>query len=352
MKRLHGLSRARRPTTGARRSPWATSTACISATSRCWRWRTPRPPSSARRSGSSPSSRIRAASSPRTRRPFRLMTRRRPGAAAGEARGRGALRAAVRRGAGRPEPGAPSPREVLADGLGVRHVVVGADFRFGKGRAGDAATLQRARRGGRLRRDRGAAGLGRAAATSPRPPSARRSPTAAPRRRRASSATGTGSRAGSSTATSAAAALGFPTANLALDGLHLPRLRRLCRAGRRARRAAPRAATAASPRSACGRPSAENAAEPRGVSARLRRRPLRRGVCRWRWSPSSGPELRFDGVAPLVAQMRRRRAPRRGRAWRAAGEAEAVIETERLILRRWLPRDRARLRGDQRRPGR
>ena len=38
-----------------------------------------------------------------------------------------------------------SPEEfaerVLADGLGVRHVVVGADFRFGKGRAGDVAVL-------------------------------------------------------------------------------------------------------------------------------------------------------------------------------------------------------------------
>jgi riboflavin kinase/FMN adenylyltransferase len=32
--------------------------------------------------------------------------------------------------------------EVLARGLGVRHVVVGADFRFGKGRAGDAAALK------------------------------------------------------------------------------------------------------------------------------------------------------------------------------------------------------------------
>ncbi len=32
-------------------------------------------------------------------------------------------------------------RGVLAAGLGVRHVVVGADFRFGKARAGDAATL-------------------------------------------------------------------------------------------------------------------------------------------------------------------------------------------------------------------
>jgi riboflavin kinase/FMN adenylyltransferase len=33
-------------------------------------------------------------------------------------------------------------REVLAGGLGVRHVVVGADFRFGKGRAGDATELK------------------------------------------------------------------------------------------------------------------------------------------------------------------------------------------------------------------
>ncbi len=32
--------------------------------------------------------------------------------------------------------------EVLARGLGVRHVVVGADFRFGKGRAGDAVGLK------------------------------------------------------------------------------------------------------------------------------------------------------------------------------------------------------------------
>src|SRR4029079_17293687 len=33
-------------------------------------------------------------------------------------------------------------RTVLAEGLGIRHVVVGADFRFGKGRAGDAAMLR------------------------------------------------------------------------------------------------------------------------------------------------------------------------------------------------------------------
>ncbi len=33
-------------------------------------------------------------------------------------------------------------REVLADGLGVRHVVVGADFQFGKGRDGDVDSLK------------------------------------------------------------------------------------------------------------------------------------------------------------------------------------------------------------------
>lgn len=34
-------------------------------------------------------------------------------------------------------------REVLADGLGLKHVVVGRDFCFGKGRAGTAADLER-----------------------------------------------------------------------------------------------------------------------------------------------------------------------------------------------------------------
>ncbi len=34
-------------------------------------------------------------------------------------------------------------REVLVEGLGLRHAVVGRDFRFGKGREGDAAMLER-----------------------------------------------------------------------------------------------------------------------------------------------------------------------------------------------------------------
>ncbi len=33
-------------------------------------------------------------------------------------------------------------RDVIADGLGLKHVVVGADFCFGKGRAGNAQILQ------------------------------------------------------------------------------------------------------------------------------------------------------------------------------------------------------------------
>ena len=52
------------------------------------------------------------------------------------------------------------------------------------------------------------------------------------------------------------------------------------------------------------------------------------------------PELKFDGVEPLVAQMRARRG-RGARAAGARGRGEAMIETERLILRRWQARDRA-----------
>ena len=78
---------------------------------------------------------------------------------------------------------------------------------------------------------------------------------AGPGRRRAFSGTGTGSRAGWSTATSAAGTLGFPTANLALDGLHLPRFGVYAVLvdvldGPHSRPLSP-----ARPRSACGRPS-------------------------------------------------------------------------------------------------
>ena len=34
-------------------------------------------------------------------------------------------------------------RDILVEGLGASHIVVGYDFRFGKGRAGDGALLQK-----------------------------------------------------------------------------------------------------------------------------------------------------------------------------------------------------------------
>jgi riboflavin kinase/FMN adenylyltransferase len=113
--------------------------------------------------------------------------------------------------------------DVLHAGLGVRHVVVGADFRFGKGRAGDAAALTALG---------AAAGFGvtvaplvsdgqddysstaiRHALTQGRPEEAAR---ILGHWHRIEGPVLHGDKRGR--------ALGFPTANLALDGLHLPRL--------------------------------------------------------------------------------------------------------------------------------
>ncbi|HVH02924.1 MAG TPA: bifunctional riboflavin kinase/FAD synthetase [Amaricoccus sp.] len=113
--------------------------------------------------------------------------------------------------------------DVLAAGLGVRHVVVGADFRFGKWRAGDAAGLTALG---------AAAGFGvtvaplvadgqvdysstaiRVALTEGRPEEAAR---ILGHWHRIEGPVLHGDKRGR--------ALGVPTANLALDGLHLPRL--------------------------------------------------------------------------------------------------------------------------------
>jgi len=113
--------------------------------------------------------------------------------------------------------------DVLAAGLGVRHVVVGADFRFGKGRAGDAEALTALG---------AAAGIGvtvaplvsdgrgdysstaiRVALTEGRPEEAAR---ILGHWHRIEGPVLHGDKRGR--------ALGVPTANLALDGLHLPRL--------------------------------------------------------------------------------------------------------------------------------
>jgi riboflavin kinase/FMN adenylyltransferase len=114
-------------------------------------------------------------------------------------------------------------RDVLSGGLGLRHVVVGADFRFGKGRAGDVEQLK----------DLGEAfGFGVTAAplvsdergdyssTAIRQALAEGRPEAAARVlghwHRIEGVVGHGDKRGKG--------LGFPTANLSLAGLHLPRL--------------------------------------------------------------------------------------------------------------------------------
>ncbi|MGR3465803.1 bifunctional riboflavin kinase/FAD synthetase [Limimaricola sp.] len=112
--------------------------------------------------------------------------------------------------------------EVIAEGLGLRHVVVGSDFRFGKGRAGDAAML----------RDLGERhGFGvtiaplvafdqgevsstaiRAALTEGRPRDAARM---LGHWHRLEGVVAHGEKRGRE--------LGYPTANMAIDGLHMPK---------------------------------------------------------------------------------------------------------------------------------
>jgi riboflavin kinase/FMN adenylyltransferase len=112
--------------------------------------------------------------------------------------------------------------EVLVDGLGVVHVVVGADFRFGRGRAGDTAALAA------LGRELGfgvtvaplvcdeqgdfSSSAIRGALTDGRPDEAAR---ILGHWHRIEGPVLHGEKRGRE--------FGFPTANLALDGLHLPR---------------------------------------------------------------------------------------------------------------------------------
>jgi riboflavin kinase/FMN adenylyltransferase len=112
--------------------------------------------------------------------------------------------------------------EVLAEGLGVRHVVVGADFRFGKGRAGDVASLRAL--GARLGFGVTAAplvsdGQGDFSSTAIRAALAEGRPEEAARIlghwHRIEGAVQHGDRRGHD--------LGYPTANLLPEGLHLPR---------------------------------------------------------------------------------------------------------------------------------
>lgn len=113
-------------------------------------------------------------------------------------------------------------REVLADGLGVRFVAVGADFRFGRGRSGDV---------GALKALGAAAGFGVAVAplvcdhVGDYSSTAIREALAAGEPRRAARILGHWHRIQGRVAhgEKLGRTLGFPTINLALDGLHLPR---------------------------------------------------------------------------------------------------------------------------------
>ena len=114
-------------------------------------------------------------------------------------------------------------RRVLAEGLGLSHVVVGADFCFGKGRSGTAALLRDygARYGFEvtiadlLTADRGAV-----SSTAIRAALSAGDPRAAARMlghwHRIEGPVLHGEKRGRE--------LGYPTANMALDGLHVPRL--------------------------------------------------------------------------------------------------------------------------------
>ena len=113
--------------------------------------------------------------------------------------------------------------EVLAEGLGVRHVTVGTDFCFGKGRSGTAETLRTL--GDRLGFGVSIAPLLAIGATEVSSTAIRRALTDGRPRdaarmlghlHRIEGAVLHGEKRGRE--------LGFPTANMAVEGLHLPRL--------------------------------------------------------------------------------------------------------------------------------
>lgn len=114
-------------------------------------------------------------------------------------------------------------RDVLADGLGVSHVVVGADFCFGKGRAGKAADLQSL--GTRFGFDVTVAPLlavGGVEVSS----TAIRAALAEGRPRDAAAMLGHWHRIEGEVihGEKRGRELGYPTANMSVEGLHLPRL--------------------------------------------------------------------------------------------------------------------------------
>lgn len=114
-------------------------------------------------------------------------------------------------------------RQVLADGLGITHVVVGADFCFGRGRAGTAADLKRL--GDDLGFDVTIAELVQSAGTSISSSAIRQALTEG-RPRDAAAMLGHWHRIEGEVlhGEKRGRELGYPTANMSVAGLHLPRL--------------------------------------------------------------------------------------------------------------------------------
>ena len=114
-------------------------------------------------------------------------------------------------------------QQVLADGLGVTHVVVGADFCFGRGRAGTAADLKRL--GDDLGFQVTIADLVQSAGTSISSSAIRQALTEG-RPRDAAAMLGHWHRIEGEVihGEKRGRELGYPTANMSVAGLHLPRL--------------------------------------------------------------------------------------------------------------------------------
>lgn len=115
-------------------------------------------------------------------------------------------------------------RDVLAHGLDVVHVSIGADFRFGHKRAGDAAVL--ADLGRQLGFGVTAVPLSGLAGDEPASSTAIRAALSEGRPRDAEAMLGHWHRIEGEVLHGAQRGreLGYPTANMALDGLHLPKL--------------------------------------------------------------------------------------------------------------------------------
>jgi riboflavin kinase / FMN adenylyltransferase len=204
---------------------------------------------------------------------------------------------------------------VLAGGLGVRHVVVGADFRFGKGRAGDAAalaTLGASAGFGVTTAPLVSDGRGDYSSTAIRAALAEGRPEEAARIlghwHRIEGPVLHGDKRGR--------ALGFPTANLGLDGLHLPRLGVYAVLvdvldGPHRGRHAGVASIGVRPTFGGGEPKLEVClldfdGDLYGAELSVALVAFQR------------PELRFDGAAPLIAQMQADAAEARARLARVS----------------------------------